>query len=1156
MKRNHVQQPGTQSEPNRTSSGDWLAGGGEMAKLIKEKDWSETALGPTKSWPQSLRAVVSLAQASNSPISLIWGPGHTQVYNDGYWAICGAKHPVAMGQDFRECWAEAFSVIGEAYDTAWSGRSTIPKTMRIFLDRHGFLEETWFTFSFSPITDESGRVAGLFHPVTEMTSQMLAERRARTLRDLASTSRAKSAEEACALSAQTLAESNLDIPFSLFYLVDADAETARLMAHTGLPPETPVSPKQLNLRSESELPWQIREVLRSGVAQQIEDADDRLGQRVVGPYPERPKMAFALPILQPGSTRPAGVLVAGTSARLEMDVQYRGFYDLVAAAVSTALANARAGEQERRRAEALAEIDRAKTAFFSNVSHEFRTPLTLMLGPTEDALQAGKPLVGDDLKTLYRNELRLLKLVNSLLDFSRVEAGRAQASYEETELSTLTADYASAFRSVVERAGLTFSVRCHSLTAPVFVDRGMWEKIVLNLLSNALKFTFEGGIEVELSQNDTQVELRVRDTGVGIAAEQLPRLFERFHRIEGSKARTHEGSGIGLALVQELVRMHGGEVHAESEVGKGTCFTVSLPLGRNHLPPEQIATERAPMQGAKPATNAYIEEALRWLPEDSVSEAVVERLSTPRGDPLVDTSGARILLADDNADMRDYVARLLRQHWTVETVGDGEAALAKLHEGHFDLVLTDVMMPRLDGFGLLAALKADSRTHLLPVVMLSARAGEESRIEGLQAGADDYLVKPFGARELLARVRTHLNLARLRQDEVLARKKAESLTEELKLADQSKDEFLAMLAHELRNPMAAISSALSMLGRVESDPVKTAKHRKTAQRQMGNLVRLVDDLLDVARITRGKMELRKEEVDLAALVQNALTVTRPAIEARGHELSVTVAPGAFRMEADATRLEQVMVNLLTNAAKYTEPGGSIFVRLSSEVVGDASQAVLRVRDTGRGIPKEMLDSVFDMFVQVFPTVDRTTGGLGLGLTLVRRLVEMHGGSVVAQSEGTGKGSEFVVRLPLTRKSSTREDPKVASPVATVPFLRRRILLVEDSEDVRDTLKDFLEDLGHEVTVAKDGLEGATLLLELRPEVALVDVGLPSIDGYEVARRVRATPGGEGLYLVALTGYGGADAKAKAEGAGFDLHLTKPVNLDRLSQLVSHSQYRN
>ena len=865
----------------------------------------------------------------------------------------------------------------------------------------------------------------------------------------------------------------------------------------------------------------------------------------------------------------------------------------------------------------------------------------------------------------------------------RIEEGRVQASFEPVDLAALTVDLASAFRSLMEKAGLKLVVDSSPLSEPVWVDREMYEKVVLNLLSNAFKFTFDGEVCVTLRQSGKNVELSVRDTGTGIAPEELPRLFERFHRVQGAAGRSYEGSGIGLALVQELVKLHGGKVHVQSVLGAGTTFTVSLPLGNAHLPKEQVGAARSLVSTALGAA-PFVDEASQWVEIEARPTTAMVPESRP-----VPTAG-RILLADDNADMRQYVRQLLvAQGWEVEAVGDGASALERALVRVPDLVLTDVMMPKLDGLGLMRALRQDERTRLVPVILLSARAGGETQLKGLDAGADDYLVKPFAARELLARVRTHLNSARTRQeaarvseaarataeaervrlqgllsqvpavvnflrgpdlvfefvhpkavkafggrevlgkpllealpeyrdtsyaqmlervyrtgeptsgnevpvkldrtgtgtfedsfwnfiylpvrnssgevdgvmtfdidvtDQVVARENAAALLKELKLADQRKDEFLAMLAHELRNPIAAISMALSMLERTGADPAKTARYHETARRQMGNLVRLVDDLLDVSRITRGKVDLRKDEVNLSTLVQSALTATRPVIEARRHELSVTLASGPFRMSADATRLEQVVVNLLTNAAKYTEVGGSIFVRLSRETLGGAPQAILSVRDTGRGIPEDMLDKVFDMFLQVSPSIDRSTGGLGLGLTLVRRLVEMHDGSVVAHSSGEGKGSEFVVRLPLSKDPAAQVEPRSESPDgAAAPPLKRRIVLVEDSDDVRDTLKEFLKELGHEVFAVDNGVDGAAKLLEIRPDVALVDVGLPGIDGYEVARRVRSQPGGEKLYLIALTGYGGPDARAKAESAGFDLHLTKPVNVNELPRVLDRSR---
>ena len=385
-----------------------------------------------------------------------------------------------------------------------------------------------------------------------------------------------------------------------------------------------------------------------------------------------------------------------------------------------------------------------------------------------------------------------------------------------------------------------------------------------------------------------------------------------------------------------------------------------------------------------------------------------------------------------------------------------------------------------------------------------------------------------------------------------ARKRVQSLAEELQLADRRKDELLAMLGHELRNPLAAISTALELLKQAEGDTERTLRHRETAQRQMTNLVRLVDDLLDVARITQGKVELRRDALDFVTVVDSALTSMRPSIEARGHTLKVSIAPGVYPMLADGARLEQVITNLLTNAAKYTDEPGVISLRLTRERLAGATQALLRISDTGRGIPQGMLQKIFEMFMQIDPSIDRTAGGLGVGLTLVKRLVELHRGRVIAMSEGTGKGAKMVVRLPLdpSVEVTLHKGPSESEPP---PALRaRRIVIVEDSIDAREMLKELLENAGHDVEVVDDGLKGVERIIELAPDVAVIDLGLPTIDGYHVARRVRAMQESVRTFLIALTGYGGPEVRMKAEAAGFDMHLTKPVDIRKLFQAFDRS----
>ena len=1751
----------------------FLMGGGEMGRLIRSMDWSKTSLGPVAGWPQSLRTTVSICLASDLPICVIWGPGLVQLYNDAYRVICGDKHPRSMGQNFPECWSEAWPVIGEAHDSALTGDTAFLESQHIFLERHGYVEECFFTFSFSPIRDEAGRVGGLFHPVIEMTTKMLSERRTRALRDLtAYTSKAKSVDEVLALSAQTLADYDLDLPFTLLYALDPDCEQARLVGASGLKADAVASLSTVCLVNDEHALWPLAEVIRSGAAVQINDVGQRIGTAALGPCPEPPSAALALPIIRPGADRPAAIFIAGISPRLPMNEAYRTFYDLLASGVTTAVANAGAFDDARRRAKALAELDRAKTAFFSNVSHEFRTPLTLMLGPIEDALAASSeplpPLQRERLEVVQRNGLRLERLVNSLLDFSRIEAGRVRAAYEPTDLADFTADLASNFRSACESAGLELYVDCPPLGEPAFVDRSMWEKVVLNLLSNAFKFTFEGRIAVSLRQVDGAAELRVQDTGTGIPAADIPLMFERFHRVENARGRTHEGSGIGLALVQELVKLHGGSITVESEIAQGTTFIVRVPLGSQHLPQDQVGSKRTAAQPTAGA-NSFVVEALRWLPDADQRAAAGSKLPSIHGDPTgpaastqrADDDRPLVLVADDNADMRQYIVRLLGEHFRTEAVSDGEAALAAARAQVPDLILTDVMMPRLDGFGLLQALRADPRTGGVPVIMLSARAGEESRIEGMQEGADDYLVKPFSAKELLARVTAHLKMAQMRREssealrasdehhrllfeqtvdgifladaagryvdvntagcemlgysreEVLARthsdmlepdewpriereiarfaggqvvrsewrfrrkdgsvfvgeisgrrlpdgrvqgllrniterkaaetalqaseeqfralvsassdvvyrmnadwtemrhlqgrefiadtqepnrswlekyihpddqrhvtqtvreavrtksafelehrvlridgtlgwtfsraiplmgsdgtvvewfgmasdvtphkqaeealrrseqkfrtlfesmdegycliemifdadgrpadyrfleinpafekhtgirnaqgkrmreiapdheahwfeiygrvavtgeairfeneakdlggrwfdvcafrlgdhgsrkvailfndisdrkasedalrasenrsrtilesitdgffaldrhwrityinaagerflnrtpgdligkvlweefpgtvgseyervyrrvvagrvgesftahypnfdrwyevtaypapaglsvyfrdvtaqkhieerlraseerrrlaldaaelgmwhvelatrvlqtdtrfraifgttdewtdylqvfavihpddlpavqaavaaatrledptpyaieyrivhpngslrwvfakgrtsiegtgpsrratsfngtvaditeqkkgeEERERLVARLQEQDQRKDEFLATLAHELRNPLAPIRNGLQIMRLAKGDAKATEQVRSMMERQLGQMVHLIDDLLDLSRISRGAIDLRKVRIELAKAIQLAIEATRPSIEQAGHELVIEVPPGPIFVDADLTRLAQVFSNLLNNAAKYTQRGGRI--RLSVQHLG--TEAVVSVQDNGIGIPPHMLQHVFEMFTQVDRHLERSQGGLGVGLSIVQRLVQMHGGSVEARSDGNGRGSEFVVRLPVALSLVRDKPPEEANLVR--PIAHHRILVVDDNVDAAMSLAMMLTMMGNETLTAHGGQEALNVAATFRPDVMFLDIGMPKLNGYEVCRRLRQEAWGKDMLVIALTGWGQDEDKRLSLEAGFDSHMVKPVLAPDLEKLLA------
>ena len=743
----------------------FLTGGGEMGKLIQSIDWSKNVLGPIENWPQSLRTTVSLCLSSTFPILIAWGPECIQIYNDSYRPICGSKHPEAMGQNFKICWETALPVVGNAFDLGQQGEGTYIKNQRMFLDRNGYLEEAFMTFSFAPIRDESGEVGGIFHPITETTDNMLSARRTQALIDLGTAvSKAKSIQQVGFITAEKYDDYVLDIPFILFYQYEKGNQKVKLISAAGLPINTNLTREIIDLKQKNSSALPFETVLNSGKYLVINNIHEHFEAYDCSPYPENPNAAVILPLYISGQTEIYGFIVTGVSARRTLDKDYMNFYDLLANSYNTAISNVYAFEQEQKRAEALAEIDRAKTAFFSNVSHEFRTPLTLILGPIEELLLQKEMLQKKSkgpIESIQRNAIRLLKLVNNLLDFSRVEAGRTKAAYQQINLGELTIDLASSFRSIIEKADMQLVVTCNPLKDSVFVDPNMWEKIVLNLLSNAFKYTLKGSIYVTLEQVQNKIIFKVADTGVGISETEIPHMFERFHRIENSLGRSHEGSGIGLSLINELVQLHQGRIFVESVLGEGTIFTVEIPIGKEHLPTNQIIASDA-FISLPNIKDAFIKEAMLLIKDDGNQEEVRQPFGSVVPNNLNKIKEATILIVDDNADMREYLTRLLHPFFITFTAKNGQEAISKIGSKKPDLILSDIMMPVMDGKEMLIKIKENPETTRIPVIFLSARADNEAKIDGFEAGADDYLVKPFSTEELLIKVRALLKINKAR----------------------------------------------------------------------------------------------------------------------------------------------------------------------------------------------------------------------------------------------------------------------------------------------------------------------------------------------------------------------------------------------------------
>jgi PAS domain S-box-containing protein len=1526
------------------ASADFLSGGGELGARMRAIDWSATSLGPPSSWPQSLKTCVRIILTSRQPMFVWWGEELINLYNDAYKSIVGGKHPSALGQPASVVWSEIWDEVGPRAATAMqTNEGTYDEALLLIMERYGYAEETYYTFSYSPVPNDQGGTGGILCANTDDTQRIIGERQLALLRELAAgTADARTFEEACMRSAASLSANPRDIPFAMIYLLDRDRDRLVLAGAAGIGADHPAAPRTVPLADRAL--WPFGPVLEAQKAAVVTDLASRFGELPSGAWDRPPEQAVVLPIASSGQGGQAGVLIIGLNPFRLYDDSYSRFINLVAGQIAASIANAQAYDDERKRSESLAELDRAKTAFFSNVSHEFRTPLTLMLGPLEDILSKPDVEVPAEnrelLSVMHRNGQRLMKLVNTLLDFSRIEAGRVQASYQPTDLSSYTAELASVFRAAVEKAGMRLVIDAPPLGEPVYVDREMWEKIVLNLVSNAFKYTLEGEIKVSVRKEDDHAVLSVRDTGIGIPAAEVPKLFNRFHRVEGARGRTLEGTGIGLALVQELARLHGGSVTVESHEGEGSTFEVMLPLGREHLPQERIGAERY-LAATNVAATSYVEEALRWLPDAELDSDDVRQAAA-----LVAGSGAtqrrKVVLADDNADMRDYVHRLLLPFYDVVPASDGLEALRLAATEKPDLVLTDVMMPNLDGFGLLRELRAEAETASIPVIMLSARAGEEARVEGLQAGADDYVVKPFSARELLARVGSMLAVTQVRSEanealrrseeryrslieataaivwtgpssgrfeseqpgwsaftgqsfeelrgfgwadaihpddrestlrvwqaavasgdiyqaehrlrradgeyrhmsaravplrnadgsvrewigvhtdvtverrlqqtleaervglrdifmrapafiatlrgpehifdianplymqlvgkdrdvvgkrvrealpevegqgffelldgvyqtgepfigselriemqrgegleerfadfvyqpmrgpdgaitgifvhgndvteqvharriverqadeleranlalldqmvlnktitdnaasclfmmdenghatfmnpaaaevtgytleeirarplhdvihhqhpdgtpypisdcaiengrddmvplkdhrEVFIRKDGTAfpvschlaplsgrlggavlefrdISEELRAqealreADRRKDEFIATLSHELRTPLTAILGWARLLQMPDMDDETRAGAIETINRSAQAQAQLIDDVLDISRITTGKVQIASDRVDVSKVAAAAVETVKLAAAAKGVRLIPAMQSGELLVLGDANRLQQVIWNLLSNAIKFTPEGGD--VRL--DVVRRNGVVAIEVRDTGSGIRSDFLPHIFEPFRQAESTTTRVHGGLGLGLSIVRYLVELHGGRISAESEGDGKGATFIVELPslrhkaATRRQSAPERRETEGVSGGSPQLAGlSVLVIDDQQDVRDYISTVLRRQGATVRSAESVRDGIDQVTAEPPDVVLCDIAMPHEDGYAFIRWLRADSAAQQLPVIAISAFGRENEEDRVRTAGFSGFIRKPVEPEDLARAVA------
>jgi signal transduction histidine kinase len=915
-----------------------------------------------------------------------WGRQLTQIYNDAAIPVYGEKHPEAMGRtahtNFPEFWESlpVQALVDGIFETARPFRA---EDQRILIRRHGILEEAYFTFSISPLLDDNGQVLGILNTYVETTARVLGERRMGTLRRLAERAvHARRPSEACTEAITALADNPYDLRFVLLYLADRGGTSLSLAGATGIEAGGPASPRSLGTHlPDDAFAWSFEKVVQNRTAILIADLASKVDLGAWPGRPSKPRDAFVLPLVRSADAPPTGILVVGLNPRGHLDDAYRGFLELVATQIATCVGSAEAYEEARERADRLAEIDRAKDVFYSNISHEFRTPLTLLLAPIEDLLRedGGRLNEGQQqaLLAARRSAMRLRRLVNGLLDLAGLEAGRLTLVAEPTDLAHFTREIASTVESSMASARLRFVVDCPPLPRAARIDRNAWETIVLNLLSNARNYTRRGGVTLRLCAVDDRIRLVVSDTGSGIPPAVLPHIFDRFYRSPESGARSVEGTGLGLSLVREFARALGGDVSASSTPNEGSTFTVEVPF--EHAGSETLeGSERVAQHGRPiPDSDAQLDTA---EPAPIIPESV-------------DAEGARprVLVVEDNPDMRQYLAQVLARDYEVHAVGDGDAALGSLPTFLPDLVLSDVLMPGIDGLALVRALRSSPQFRGIPAILITARTGEDAALEGLGSGADDFIVKPFFSRELRARVHTHIELARMRRDVAEA---------------AMKDTFIGMVSHELRTPLTSLRLQVLLMARQVEKGSTFSARVESLHRNVTRMEALVDDLLSFSAIKADALALRREQVDLVAICQLAAE-EQMLIAQRKITVDVPSEPAiAF---VDPRLIQQVVNNLLSNALKYSSPPSPIVLRL--RIV--EGESVISVRDHGPGIPSDAVPHLFDHFYRV-PRVEVRSGsraGLGLGLAISKAIVTAHEGRIEVESE-VGRGSTFFVRLPL------------------------------------------------------------------------------------------------------------------------------------------------
>ena len=1159
-----------------------------MAGLIREHDWSQTPLGPMEQWPQSLRTALNLVLHAEQPTYLAWGPNYQFFYNDAYRPILGLlKHP-AVGCTVGEIFPEVWEQIGGCLDAVRTQGAVVTRRDRLLaLQRYDYVEECYFNSTYSPVWDEHGQVGGVVVAVQEVTLRVVGERRRRTLNELAArAAEPGSVEEACARLLAAMDHNHHDLPFALLYLQDAEGEPLRLAGTTGVSPGTAAAPLQLSAQVSE--PWPVAQALRQRSPSIVMDAGDTIGAVEGWPWPEALRSAVVLPVTGLDVDRPVGALVLGVNARRSLDDRYQSFLERVAGHVSTGIATAQATERERQSelsavgADARAEIaiDNLRLRHFAQ--QELR-----------DRARAER--------ALYASEERYRRLVQALpaAVYTTDERGRINF-YNEAAVKlwgrapVLGQEmWCGAWRIYTQDGQILQLDNCPMaialredraiLRAEIEIERpdGTRRQVLAHPQPmHNMQGVLTGAINILVDITDlkaVQHELAATKDDLSRHVDALASLHDLAMRLAG----TRESAPALQAVLAALLRIHeadfglvalynaaSGQLEPAASIGFDDDSLQAL--GSVRPGPESGASgvaffsgERVVIEDVHTGTrlDAYREAAarlgfrsvhatpirtrsgevlgvltmkFRQVRRPTFREIQVADMCARHAAEIVEGVHTQLALLESEERFRHMADHAPVMIWLAEVDGSCSYLSKSWYEftGQKPLEALD--------WGWLSAVHPDDRMRVDTASRHLDKLRQPYRLEyrlrrrdGEYRWVNDHVTPRFAADDRF------VGFVGCVMDVTEDKRKEEAL----RSADQRKDEFLATLAHELRNPLAPISNGLQVL-KWSLDPTQIARTREVMERQLAHMTRLIDDLLDVSRISLGKIELKSGRLDLAAVLQSAVDACRPLIDEFGHALVMELPREPLPVHGDMTRLVQVFANLLNNAARYTPRGGRIEVR----AVREGEQVSVTVSDNGIGIPADKLDCVFDMFVQMDRSLERRYGGLGIGLTLVKRLVELHGGSVSACSE-VEQGSEFSVRLPLLEVPEATVEPAPRQQART--GARRRVLVVDDNLDSAETMSILLDLMGHDTRLAHDGLEALDVARSFRPDVVLLDIGLPKLNGYEVCKRLREQLlDGQDVVVVALTGWGQAEDQRRSKEAGFDGHLVKPVEPAKLEELIA------